>query len=68
MALYSVFVPNLAFRTCVDLPIRSKVALVWNLGTEARTLSASEEELHNLGFTRKKTIAVGGTTIEMQDR
>jgi len=67
LMLYSVFVPSLLTRSC-DLPGQSKVALVSNLETQARMLSTSQEELRALGFARKKTIAVGGTTIEMEDR
>jgi len=66
--LYSVFVPRLESGVCGNLRTQSRVALVSNLATQAKTLSTSEEELRRLGFALRKTIAVGGTTIEMEHR
>lgn len=66
--LYSVFVPRLAYGICGNLTAQSRVALVSNLATQAKTLNTSEEQLRRLGFAVRKTIAVGGTTIEMETR
>jgi len=66
--LYSVFVPSLASSTCNTLTDQSKVALVSNLATGAETLNIFKEELRSLGFGTRKTVSVGGTTIEMEDR
>jgi uncharacterized membrane protein len=66
--LYSIFAPGLASSVCGRLPAQSRVALVSNLATEAGTLNTSQEELRRLGFALRRTIAVGGTTIEMEDR
>jgi hypothetical protein len=55
-------------RTCGNLAAQSRVALVWNLATETHIRNGSEDELRRLGFAVKKTITVGGTIIEMQDR
>jgi hypothetical protein len=68
VTLYSVFVPSLLSRTCGNLAAQSRVALVWNLATETHIRNSSEDELRRLGFAVKKTITVGGTIIEMQDR
>ncbi len=66
--LYSVFVPRLASGICGSLLTQSRVALVSNIATEAGTLNTSEEELRRLGFALRRTIAVGGTTIELEVR
>jgi 4-amino-4-deoxy-L-arabinose transferase-like glycosyltransferase len=68
VALYSVFVPSLASSTCSNLTGQSKVALVSNLATGAETLNLFQEELRSLGFGLRKTVSVGGTTIQMEDR
>jgi hypothetical protein len=68
VAMYSVFVPNLASGLCGDFARQSKVALVSNIATSTTALNASKEELRGLGFVREKTMAVGGTTIEIETR
>jgi uncharacterized membrane protein len=66
--LYRVFVPRLASGTCGNLHSQTRVALVSNIATEAGTLHTSEDKLRRLGFALRKTVAVGGTAIEMEDR
>jgi hypothetical protein len=68
VTLYSVFVPTLLSKTCGNLAAQSRVALVSNTATEAKTLNTWDAELAERGFTLRKTISVGGTTIEMEDR
>ena len=68
VTLYSVFVPGLALALCRDAPGGSRVALVSNPATASSTLAASEQQLRSLGFTLTRTVAAGGTTIEMEVR
>jgi uncharacterized protein (DUF2062 family) len=66
--LYSVFQPPLLSSLCGNHAATPRIALVSNLTTATNTLEASERQLRNMGFTLTRTLAVGGTTIQMDVR
>jgi hypothetical protein len=66
--MYSVFEPPLVSSLCRDRAATPRLALVSNLATATNTLEASERLLRSKGFTVTRTLAVGGTTIQMEVR
>jgi len=66
--LYSVFEPPLLSSLCGNRAATPQIALVSNLATATNTLEASERQLRSMGFTLTQTLAVGGTTIQMEVR
>lgn len=66
--MYSVFDPPLLSSLCRNRADTPRLALVSNLATATNTLEASEHQLRSKGFTVTRTLAVGGTTIQMEVR
>jgi 4-amino-4-deoxy-L-arabinose transferase-like glycosyltransferase len=68
LQMYSVFEPPLLSSLCRDRASTPRLALISNLATTTNTLEASEQQLRSKGFTLTRTLAVGGTTIQMEVR
>lgn len=66
--LYTYFVPDLKNKVCTANPEQPEAALISSLYTTSGELIAAADRLRDLGFAPIQSIAVGGTTITLEER
>jgi hypothetical protein len=66
--LYQFFDPDLSSKACAAPPEGSNVVLVSHLYTTTAELARAQTRLREQGFAAGRTIAVGGTTITIEER
>jgi uncharacterized membrane protein len=65
--LYTFFAPGLETKVCAATPLQP-AALISHLYTTTAELTAAKEHFRDQGFVAARSIAIGGTTMTLEDR